>query len=245
MSSLPRDQHWATIYVLFFSDYYDQHRCLVDTMLRYLPAREARIVCWCNTVGERSAAYLAQELYGYRDAVVILSDRNVVKHPAMRMLFTGDFRPDTSWVLWLDDDMRATDPGWWETARAFIEQNPGVDAFGRRCIRAFDEPTKKWVREAEWYKGKPFADVNIIPGHGPLDGTSFLLGGYTWIKKKVIHAMDWPDKRLGHCDDGDIMLGAALHQHGYTLASMDIGVDTRGAPRRSEDEEWVAKGPVT
>jgi hypothetical protein len=183
------------------------------------------MIAGCNAVGEDTIK--AAHNLGIRTHV---HEKNINKYPMMRELLeqaTGE------WVLWLDDDTFSTSPNWLQGLINVIDAEPYTMGVGKPYTFDLLPGQWDWVREASWYNGLgPMINDKGVPY------TKFMTGGLFLIRRPVLGALNWPDPRIDH-NGGDVMLGEAMRQHGFTFSRLpdDVPVVVSGAERRGTSQK--------
>jgi len=242
----------VTFCVLTYGDYPRLARRVIESIQRYCPRAEYRLVVGANAVGNRTLALLKSlERAGDIDELVI-QKKNLNKCPMMRRMFE---RVGTELIWWFDDDSYILDAaafGHWrgcaerasartvQWGRAAVCNHPAAFAPGLADPVAF-------VRSADWYRGltPPFWRPGgrgefDYAGRGTGDGRwFFILGGCWMMRTRALRAMDWPDRRLRQLGE-DVFLGEAIRQQGWRLQNIDhpgVAIDTE--PRRGTAESFA------
>lgn len=232
---MPAEGVWATVYALIYGDQFDLHLRLMETLLTRIPPNRAKICLWCAQVEDNTLEMVRWFQKEHGNCWMMESDQNLGKYVVMRRMWREFCVPETPWVLWLDDDVYAHTEGWWEVCETMVPSTPEVvGALGSRSVWVFKKGQVDWIKEAKWYKGKPFLQ------RVGLDSVAYPYGTYFWLRTPIIDELDWPDFRLIHGGQGDVMLGAALYQNGYGVSHfVENVVRSSDIKRRGMVEEWV------
>lgn len=234
----------VTICVLTFGDFPRLARQALESISRYCPRNEYRLVVGANAVDPQTHAFLvACHESGMVDHLIV-SPNNLGKSAMMRLMFD---KVETEFIWWFDDDSFITQAGtfarWLEVARS----SPASTVLWGRvamCEHPFifsdapDAASVDFVRSASWYRGLPppswrpggKGEFNLM-GRGLGDGRwYFVSGGCFMIRTSAVRAMDWPDPRLFVVAE-DIILGEAVRQQGWNFADV-LGVAINTEPSR-------------
>jgi hypothetical protein len=227
----------ATIYCLLFGAHVKLHKRLLVSLLRGLPKDVARVVIWCNQVGQPTVDYITT--LGSSVEVVFCTE-NMPKYKVMRRLFTGEHvgipAPTTEWVVWFDDDSHITTDIWWHRTLAFIKKkkNDNICYIGQPWYVHYLDGQWDFVKESEWFDGRP-AQKFPTKGRARKPGVRFVQGAYWWLRTDVLQQLDWPDPRLNH-NGGDTLLGEAIRQQNLPLHDFQFGVKINNGKRRGYSE---------
>jgi len=227
---------FCTVYALFYGKYFDLHKRLIDSLMKYLPPGEARVVCWANTVRQETL----NELYKLRDhfgasSMVIDSKENVPKYIAMRKMYHEVAKPDTDWILWLDDDTYIVKKDWWKRTKDFLQSTPDACYVGQKWYVHHLDGQWDFIKASKWFQGlEPELLGTKTPGVMK-PGVWFMTGGYVWLRTCLMENLNWPDPRLSH-NGGDTLLGEAVRQFGLPRHHYDYGVAVNKARRRGLSE---------
>ena len=209
---------------LLYGPYYELHAKFLSG-LRLGGLEKLSVYLWLNTVGPETRKMLASRPLHWR---VFDSQDNVGKYKAMRVMLDGARKdPDWNWWVWFDDDTPIVKPDWLSAWTRFIEGRRKENVCYIGTVKVFHFPPGFWdvVKGGAWFKGKP-------PGH-PLrkEGVDFARGAHWWMRRDVLDALDWPDRRLDH-NYGDVLLGEAVHQQGLPVHKCAYGIDMDIMKRR-------------
>jgi len=226
---------FARAYVLFYGQYTDLHKRIIDSMRKYMPKEECRPVFWANTVSDETLYMLYELSQEFEAAHVVNSAENVPKYKAMRQLYHGEHKPYAPWILWMDDDTYIVKPDWWKKTKAFLQSDPMISYVGQKWYVHHADGQWDFIKAASWFKGKEPEMVPTKTKGVKKPGIWFMTGGYVWLKTGVMKALNWPDQRLNH-NGGDTLLGEAIRQQGLPRHHFDYGVMVNKAKRRGLSE---------
>lgn len=218
----------ATICVLLYGDYLELAKRCIGSIHRRIANQPCELRIGLNAVGEATSHWIKRELAHYPNIRVYASEENIFKYPMMRRLFFED-PITTPWVIWFDDDSHVCDDNWLPDTARFLaaEQH---DCIGKPYFMCLKPGQLRWIAEATWYRGRP---QRMHKGLTPK--SNFVTGGYWLIRSEILRELDWPDRRLQN-NGGDVMLGEALHQHGYSISKFWSGVEISDHPRRGASQ---------
>lgn len=226
----------ATVYCLFYGNYYKLHQRLGDSLRRYLPSDKARLVLWANQPCAQTRRYLTEVLApSFTDTFLRASDVNVPKYRVMRELFYELAPPTTPWLVWFDDDTHIVKADWWQRTLAFVG-NTEVQHFGKLWYIHYTKKQLEFIKAASWYRGVPFEEHPTRTPRITKPGIRFANGAYWWLASDVMRSIGWPDPRLNH-NGGDTLLSEALRQNGVGRFDFSYGVRGNDAPRRGFREK--------
>lgn len=228
-----------TVCVLLYGDYFDMHKRCLTAITRTCPRDRIDLRVGSNQLGARSLD-LVQGLG--RDGLVRVHyahKTNEKKYPVMRKMFRDPDAPiATKWLIWFDDDsMCDKNPDWLALLAQQIVNYPTADMFGPVRFYRLTEQQPKWVREAPWFRGRPFRDKGGRPQPNG-DKVHFAVGAFWALRTEAMIKCDIPCQRLGH-NGGDWTIGEQLYQGGFNLKNWtgDKGiVEWSAVPRRGLSE---------
>jgi GT2 family glycosyltransferase len=221
---------------MFYGKYHDIHRRNIESLRAHLPKDDAKLVCWANTVCNETISMLYDLGDAFPGMVLIDSNENVPKYKAMRRMYYDEkTRPETPWILWLDDDTYVTKPDWWKRTKAFIEATQDACYVGQRWYVHHLEGQWDFIKASSWFQGKE-PEMLATRSGGKKPGVWFMTGGYVWLRTDLMQELNWPDERLNH-NGGDTLLGEAVRQLGRTRHHFDYGVAVNKAKRRGRSEK--------
>jgi hypothetical protein len=223
----------VTICVLTYGDYLALAIRVIESIRKYCPRSHYKLIVGANSVGEETRSYLETRLAAGDLDHLIVSPVNLNQCPMMRRMFA---KVETEFIWWFDDDSYITEPGTLERWLGPAEQASEITVMwgplawcGTTASFAPDlKNVVSFVRAADWYRGLPPPSWRLggkgefnYAGLGTGDGTwLFILGGCWFMRTSVVHALDWPDRRLIKMGN-DVFLGEAIRQQGWKL--QDIG----------------------
>lgn len=210
----------VTSFSLLYGEYYDMHarhlKGLIDTV-----NQSVKIRVFCNQVGRTTKALVDRYVAEGKIEVAYHEPVNINKYPAMRKMFNDPAHPITTpWIMWFDDDtMVDVDRSWFakvcQVTLDVTSGNPMVAMIGiDPRFYTLTPALAVWIRNATWYKKRPFRDTAGKPGPG-CDKTHFLAGSFWLMKTSVMQELGIPDVRLNH-NGGDVAIGEMLYQGGYS-----------------------------
>lgn len=222
-----------TICVIF----YGPHSALAETFLtqlyRYTDANLFTLRVSLNEVEPRTHQLVAEAASEYGNIEITVSRVNIFKNPMMRRLFYE--KPlQSKWLVWFDDDSYPIKSDWLQRFALRMERHSTCSQWGFTYFVRFDDghPIARYVRQAPWYRNKPFRCSE--KGGGLPYRTLFITGAFWAIRTCVVHQLDWPDPGLVH-ESEDVILGEALHQNNLAFRSFEYGVRINTAPRRNAE----------
>ena len=227
------------VFALLYGDHPELHQRLVASLERSVP-EEAQVWLWLNEVcrSTRDRLLPAKLKPGWRTFV---SSVNVKKYPAMRAMF-GEARRDDGWnfAVWFDDDSHIAAPDWWARWQAYVSKKMGDPGegplyIGQPWFLHYTPGQWRAVMQARWFKGRP---AEVIKGR---PAVTFATGGYWWLSRSSLEALDWPDPRLNH-NGGDHLLAQAVRQQGWKFQKYDYGVKVNDGKRRGFREPALGDG---
>lgn len=235
----PRIGGKFTVSVLLYGDYYDMHRRCLDAILRTCPPERIELRVGSNELGQKSMDYVQGLGREGQLRLHYHHPKNHKKYPVMREMLHDAANPvTTKWVIWFDDDtMCDKNQDWLALLSQQIVNYPDVDMFGPARFYRLSELQPQWLREAPWYKGRPFRDKG---GKGIPNGDKvhFCVGAFWALRTEAMLKADIPCKRLGH-NGGDWTIGEQLYQAGFKMknwtGAKDI-VNWSATPRRGLSE---------
>ena len=222
---------FVTIYCLLYGNFHELHKRLLNSLLNWLPYKDANVVIWCNTVCPATIVWL------YKQARAnwrwIDSSMNVPKYEVMRRLFHEQAVPETPWLLWLDDDTHIVADDWWDKTVEYIQkrQAENICYVGQYWYVHHLPGQEEFIKAAKWYKG---VSLELHATRNPKvrkPGIKFVTGSYVWLRTDVMRQLDWPDPRLVH-NGGDTLLGEAIRQQGLPRHHFCYGVKVNDGKRR-------------
>jgi GT2 family glycosyltransferase len=238
----------VTVCVLLFGDYPRLAAQTLNSIARYAPRPDYRLIVGANAVSRDSLNLLDRLQNSGTIDDVIVSPSNLNKCPMMRRLFE---RVNTELIWWFDDDSYLTGA---EPPEAWLKEvrssAPSTVMWGKLSwcdstigFNHFNERTTlEFVRSAAWYRGLPPPSWRPggkgefdFQGRGTGDGRWYYLAGGCWmIRSETVRALDWPDPRLVKMGD-DTFLGEAIRQQGWKFKDIgSLGVAINTEPRRGE-----------
>lgn len=228
---------FATVYVLCYGNYITIHRRVLNSLVRYLPHDEARVVVWGNELGSVSRGYIEAALRSFKSSWFYAYDGNMPKYKVMRKLWHEDQEtaPQTPWILWLDDDTYISQPDWWKKTQDFLGERADTQYAGQLWYVHHLPGQWDFIKESSWFKGVP---PEMLPTRAgpPKPGIRFATGSYLWLRTDTMRLLNWPDQRLNH-NGGDTLLGEAVRQHGVPRRHCAYGVLVNKAKRRGFSEK--------
>lgn len=231
-----------TLFILMYGDYPELHKKCLESVLATTHPGNVEIRIGCNQVCSETRTYLKHKHKEGRVGRIYNWEENLRKYPAMRLMFhDADVPIDTKWVIWMDDDTVCNKRSDWLTllAKEIISHSEsGHHLYGPPYFTHLGPSQITWMREGNWYRGKPWADKK---GRSAPNGTCvhFASGSFWCVSTEAIKVCDIPDARLTN-NMGDIVNGAALYQNGYKLRAVSHNkswVTWSGAPRRGVTEK--------
>lgn len=233
-----------TIFSLLYGDYFDMHKRHLDAILKTCPPERVELRLGSNQLGMRSADYVRGLEREGRVRLHYAHTTNERKYPVMRKMFHDPEHPiDTKWLVWFDDDsMCDKNQDWLALLAQQIVNYPDMDMFGPVRFYRLSELQPQWVREAPWFKGRPFRDKSGKPQPNG-DKTHFVVGAFWALRTEAMRKADIPCRRLGH-NGGDWTIGEQLYQAGFKqknwTGSKEI-VEWSAVPRRGLSESHPGK----
>jgi hypothetical protein len=245
MSNMSKPE--VTICVLTYGNYAALAKRVLDSIRQFCPRSEYTLVVGANSVCRETRRYLdAQAAAGDIDHLLV-SPVNLNQCPMMRRMFA---HVQTPFIWWFDDDSYVTEPGalerWLKAAHQAPESTVEWGPIGWCGSTAAFAPELDdavgFVRAADWYRGLPPPSWRLggkgqfnHAGLGTGDGTWLFIPGGCWLMRtSVIHALDWPDRRLIKMGN-DVFLGEAIRQQGWQIQDIGSpGVAVNTEPRRGE-----------
>ncbi len=156
--------------------------------------------------------------------------RNIFKSPLMAKLFS--LKPiQTDWVVWFDDDSFPYRSDWLPGLGLRIEQQPGVDVWGKMFYIDADQSVTEFIRSASWFRGTPLNHLTPSGEWSERPLLNFVGGGFWAARTEVLKALSWPDPRLVQNGE-DYIFGEALRQNGYRIGQYQSGVRINQSARR-------------
>ena len=216
-----------TTAVLFYGDYPDLAKRCLASIYSSAAHDPVKLVIGLNAVGAKTRRIAEQYAQRRADVRLVDSRENLFKYPMMRRMF-WDPDLDTEWVCWFDDDSYVTAP-WWRALQQRLNQDPGVDVYGKPYFIHLKESQIPWIREAGWYRGRPLENRNGVPI------SNFVTGGWWCCRVARLKAMNWPDPRLQN-NGGDVMFGVAARQHQLRQVKYHDHVEISRAKRRGASQ---------
>lgn len=235
----PRIGGRFTLFVLLYGDFFDMHRRCLSAVAKTTPADRVEVRVGSNELGRRSLDLVHSMIREGRISHHYHHRENRRKYPVMREMFWDPERPiATDWLIWFDDDTFCDrNPDWLALLSHQIVNHPGCDMFGPHRFYRLSEGQPAWIREAPWYRGKPFRDKSgkEVPNG---DCVHFASGSLICLRTAAMREADIPCKRLGH-NGGDWTIGEQLHQAGFKLkgwCNARAEVEWSAVPRRGLSE---------
>jgi len=206
-------------------------RRFLESLYRCTPPELFHLRAGLNEVEPATAALFSQYQHRFNNVECFIETRNTFKSPLMRRLF-HDKPLESEWMVWCDDDTHFTRADWLIRLATRIQQIPAVDMWGAGYrLWSDDAGLLEWIKSARWYRGLPW--VHGLNEHGRSGVTfDFATGGFWALRASVIQHLNWPDPRLVQAQE-DFILGEAIRQNGFRLASFTYGVAISDAPRRN------------
>lgn len=231
-----------TIFVLFYgpTEMHEMHRTCLESILDTVPKERRELRVGSNMLCQQSLEMIEQYQRSGDITAHYRHETNDFKYPVMREMFHDPERPiTTKWCLWFDDDSFCNVNREWLTLLAGVmaASPPNVGMVGTPQYSSLNGDQQRWVKDASWYRGKPFRSARGISD--PSGNKTFFCTGSFWaIKTEVIQAADVPDCRILH-NGGDVMIGEQVWQAGYSLQSWNSRkqyVKWSAVPRRGESQ---------
>jgi GT2 family glycosyltransferase len=141
--------------------------------------------------------------------------------------------PDGQWVVYADDDTAFPQARWVQLLEQAMAKNKKARMFGEHYMMNLEPATYRWHRSRYWWKGRQPETVNSR-GHKRCR-VHFCTGGFWAINIDTLRALDWPDKAIRH-NGGDVALGSALYQQGWTFCNIGRIIDQHNTGRRGFSE---------
>lgn len=233
-----------TVCVVAYGDYPQLlSRCL-DTLFTTLPVEriDLRIGYNGDELTKKCTKATLDVIRAYPVTKLYVSDENIFKYPMMRRMLHDPSCPiTTKYLLWFDDDSYVVDPNWSKELATKILENQleRVGMFGikfqhplRRLFRPDHDP-RDWIRQATWFKNKPFMTSSGVEASNG-DTLHFCVGGFWAASVQALSEADVPDTRLRN-NGGDCLIGEMLHQAGWKICDFNRNkkyVFSSGAERR-------------
>jgi ADP-heptose:LPS heptosyltransferase/GT2 family glycosyltransferase len=261
-----------TCCVLTYGNHHDLAIRALSSLYTHLGADRFRLRLGLNAVTKTSRDRIDRFLKPYTNVEKIYDrDPQIYKYPIMREMFHDEQNPiDTKWIMWFDDDSHIVGPNWLNTFGPIVDdwhqrtcvpnlrkhqQYPtggekeefnckrGVHMFGKVYyfhIRKNDVSSQwDWIKQASWYTGRAHrVDYSKNP---PMDKIEFCTGGWWMVTNEAVKELNWPDPRIRH-RGGDIMMGEAMHQHGFGILQAMHGVKVSDAKQRGYNEQIAGLG---
>ena len=217
-----------TVCVLLFGDYPNLAQRCLDSLAKLPDDVDLRLAT--NAVSEATAAIVTQFVKSQQRSVLVINNEyNEYKYPVMRRLLY-DQPIETEFVMWFDDDSYITArdvPGWLGMVEQSLRASVIIGSLYRMRLQGGQS---KWIEKQPWYTQQPVSPLHVV---------TFTTGGWWVARTEVLKSLNYPWPSLIH-NGGDVMLGEALRQQGYTLKHFNQGVavnaDEKGgeskAPRR-------------
>ncbi len=217
----------VTICVLTYGDYPPVFQRCVASILRATSGFSVDLRIGLNAVSPRVRAY-ADGIRTTSAAELYVSDQNMFKYPMMRRML-WERKPTTDWMVWFDDDSHVVAADWYPKLLAVL-RSASADVLGRTFFYNYKPGQQDWVRQASWYRGRPF-HTRVCKGGAVVDKIDFVTGGCWAARTRVILDAGWPDPRLRN-NGGDVFFGEACNQVGAGLYRYDYGVAISDHARR-------------
>ena len=231
-----------TICLLLYGDYPDMHKVCLDSLLQTVPAHLVDLRIGSNDLCERTLQYLDDIERTGRTFIHYRNHDNKRKYPVMRDMFYDESNPiDTNYLIWFDDDTVCNRDGDWlaKLADSIISNHDdGYRMYGPIYTWNIRKSQVDWIKESEWYSGRPFRNKRGRPAAGA-NKIHFATGSFWALETAAMRSCDIPDIRIGH-NGGDYMIGEQLYQGGYKLkafSSRKQVVNWSAFPRRGLNEQ--------
>lgn len=174
--------------------------------------------------------------------IVYIAKPQLFKSPMMRKLFRDKEHPiTTDWIMFFDDDACFTSNEWIKDFGKTIDRergsankrfSAGIAMFGLVRFMRLSARLISYIKAARWFKKKPFVLVKARGDRATHNyKVDFVTGGLWLITTEAVNRLDWPDPRLTQKLD-DVLLGAALRQNDYGIASVKNGFIVHELPSR-------------
>jgi hypothetical protein len=175
---------------------------------------------------------------------------NPGKYILMRRMFRDTECPiKTPYLIWFDDDTKAVDASWLDRlCETIVANHPqGARLFGWHMFHDLQMYMKnghdplKWFHEATWWRNR-FLRVRGTRQEAPNGTVLDFVPGWFWaMATEMIEKADIPDARLKH--NGDMAIGAAVHQAGFRLQDFNANKTLIWTPTRAQGgRRGVARG---
>jgi hypothetical protein len=234
------DKMFATIYVLCYGDHLDLHQRVMESLKKYAPLDEVKVVVWGNELSERCQQYLQAVVKTFPEHWYRAYEGNMPKYQVMHHLWheNPDTKPTTPWILWLDDDTYITAADWWEKTIGHIrlKYNENICYVGDHWYVHHLPGQEQFIKGAAWYKEQPWEMLPTRSRRVKKPGVTFATGSYVWLRTDVMRQLAWPDKRLIH-NGGDTLLAEAIRQQGLPSHKFKYGVAVNKAKRRGRSDK--------
>lgn len=239
-----------TLFVLLYGDYPDMHRRCLSAIVRTTASSQVEVRAFCNALGPNSRT-VVDPFLSSRAVRVYRSENNLLKYPAMRLMFHDPEAPvRTPWLLWFDDDsMCDVNPNWLAGLRTSIAagsaRDPNLALVGDTRRTDLRRPEyAAWLRRGKWFRNRPLRGIDVrrpVPNGASVH---FVSGGCWAMRSDMIAKADIPDVRLEH-NGGDVAIGEQVYQAGGTMLNWNHNkqqVLTSSVPRRGVNQgvlKWV------
>lgn len=209
-----------TLFLLMYGDYVEMHRIVLTSLMETTTPDRVEIRIGSNQLCDPSKALVEHFVRTGRVSVHYCHPDNQKKYPVMREMFHDPARPITTpYVIWLDDDtVTNVNPDWLELlADKIVQEHPkGARLFGPHYRWVVSPAQMAWIRQAEWYDGRPLQDDagREVPNGNRVH---FATGSFWALATEMIQKQGIPDLRLGH-NGGDWIVGLMVRCGGGKLA---------------------------
>lgn len=224
-----------TVFALFFGDFPElATRCLTSLERRLDMGLVDSIRVGLNAVSPATEDVINQAADRglIKERHIYQKTENAHKYPVMREMFYDPDNPiTTKYVMWLDDDSFIRDAGGLEQDWTALVLQKAADAglLGTRRYIRLGGAQSQWVQDQPWYRANPVVK--------PKEQVRFSNGAWWVIQTAILRELDYPWTELDH-RGGDVMLGAAMQQLGYSqchfTAGVAINADKTGAEDKSQ-----------
>jgi hypothetical protein len=214
----PRYRDRVTIFMLLYGNYIEMHRQSLAALIGSTTSTQADIRVGSNQLGSTTTALIDHFIRTGRITRHYMHVENDKKYPVMREMFHDKALPiTTDYVVWFDDDSVVLQQDWLQSLLGMIkEYHPkGVRLFGPKRMWTYSLQQIAWVKQAPWYRGRPFQDNSGRESPNG-DKVFFASGGFWALASHVIREQDIPDVRIGH-NGGDYNVAEQVWQGGWSL----------------------------
>jgi hypothetical protein len=218
-----------TVCALFFGDYPELARRLVDSISRPVWRQAYQLRVGLHSVSEATRQIVAE----LKPEVCLEGGPPYYKYPMMRRLFY-ETPLTTPRVMWFDDDstVRADAPdNWFELVEETMQ---ACDMAGKMLFCPLLGKQPDSIRAQPWYTGRPVV---------PRMRVYFCAGSWWVTHTELLQKHDWPMRSLEH-RGGDVMTGMLCYQQQYRMANFEKYVWSNAnhtgvwntSPRRGADQ---------